>query len=134
MNNDLTAIAVVLDSSGSMAHLTSDTIGNFNSFLKEQKEFPGEALFTLCTFNSTYHLVHDNVKIQSVEDLDLTAYKPQGNTALLDAMGFTIDSLGKKLAAMPEAERPSKILLLTVTDGHENSSKEFTADQIKSMV
>lgn len=131
---NFTSINVIVDASGSMSHLAHDTIGNFNTFLKEQKEFPGEAVFTLCTFNTDYRLPHDFVKIAGVPNLDAKTYIPQGGTALLDAMGTTIDSLGRKLAAMPEEERPSKVIFLIITDGHENSSKRYSAEQIKAMV
>jgi uncharacterized protein YegL len=131
---NFTSINVIIDASGSMGHLATDTIGNFNSFLQEQKAFPGEAVFTLCTFNTDYRLVHDFVKIASVTDLDKSTYRPDGGTALLDAMGTTIDSVGRKLAAMPENERPSKVIFLIITDGHENSSHSYSPEQIKSMV
>ena len=131
---NFTSINVIIDASGSMSHLSHDTIGNFNTFLKEQKEFPGEAAFTLCTFNTDYRLAHDFVKIAGVPNLDAKTYDPQGGTALLDAMGTTIDSIGKKLAALPEEERPSKVIFLIITDGHENSSRRYTAAQIKTMV
>jgi uncharacterized protein YegL len=131
---NFTSINVIIDASGSMGHLTHDTLGSFNTFLKEQKEFPGEAALTLCTFNTDYRLVHDFVKIAGVANLDKQTYRPDGGTALLDAMGTTIDSVGRKLAAMPEEDRPSKVIFLVITDGHENSSHRFTAAQIKSMV
>lgn len=131
---NFTSINVIVDASGSMAGLSHDTIGNFNAFLKEQKEFPGEAVFTLCTFNTDYRLPHDFVKLASVPNLDSKTYVPQGGTALLDAMGTTIDSVGRKLAALPEEERPSKVIFLIITDGHENSSHRYSAAQIKSMV
>lgn len=131
---NFTSINVIVDASGSMAGLTTDTIGNFNTFLKEQKAFPGEAVFTLCTFNTDYRLVHDFVKIAGVPDLDKDTYRPNGGTALLDAMGTTIDSVGRKLAAMPEEERPSKVIFLIITDGHENSSHHYFAPQIRQMV
>lgn len=131
---NFTSINVIIDASGSMSHLTHDTIGNFNTFLKEQKEYPGEAVFTLCTFNTDYRLPHDFVKIAGVPNLDVKSYVPQGGTALLDAMGTTIDSVGRKLAQLPEDERPSKVIFLIITDGHENSSHRYSAAQIKSMV
>lgn len=132
--SNLTSINVILDSSGSMEPLRSDTIGNFNSFVKDQKDVPGEALFSLCTFNTDYNLIHDCVKIHDVPQLTKTAYKTQGSTALLDAMGHTIDEVGKKLAALPEEERPSRVVFLIITDGMENASHRYTASQIKSMV
>lgn len=131
---NLTSINVIIDRSGSMTGLRHDTMGSFNSFLKEQQAFPGEALFTLCTFNDRSTLVHDFVKIASVEGINDTTYRTEGNTALLDAMGTTIDSVGKKLAALPEEERPSKVIFLIITDGEENSSHTYSREQIKSMV
>ena len=131
---NFTSINVIVDASSSMAPLTTDTIGSFNTFLKEQKDFPGEAVFTLCTFNTDYRLVHDFVKIASVQDLDAQTYRPGGWTALLDAMGTTIDSVGRKLASMAEEDRPSKVIFLIITDGEENRSHRYTREQIKSMV
>jgi len=131
---NFTSINVIIDQSGSMGHLTHDTIGSFNTFLKDQKDTPGEAVFTLCTFNTDYRLVHDFVKLGGVPDLDNKTYRPHGGTALLDAMGNTINSVGAKLAAMPEEERPSKVIFLIITDGHENSSHAFTREQVKAMV
>lgn len=131
---NFSSIVVIIDRSGSMSGLANDTIGSFNIFLKEQKDVPGEAAFTLCTFNEDYSLVHDFIKLGTVPDLDAKSYRPSGGTALLDAMGTTIDSVGAKLAAMPEDERPSKVIVLVVTDGQENSSKVFTKEKIKSMV
>jgi len=134
MKSNLTSINVIIDSSGSMSSLATDTIGGFNCFVAEQKLITGEVLFTLCTFNSSYSLIHDAVPLTSISNLDKKAYFPSGGTALLDAMGKTIDSVGAKLAAMPEEDRPSKILFLIVTDGQENSSSTYTAAQVKSMV
>jgi uncharacterized protein YegL len=131
---NFTSINVIIDKSGSMAGLAQDTIGSFNTFVKEQKDVPGEAAFTLCAFNHDYNLIHDFVKLTSVPDLDSKSYRPNGNTALLDALGTTINSVGQKLAAMPEDERPSKVIFLIITDGQENSSSKFSKEQIKSMV
>jgi uncharacterized protein YegL len=134
MKDNFTSINVIIDASGSMSGLRNDTIGSFNTFRKEQSEFPGEATFTLCTFSDYSTLVHDFVKIANVGDLDYTTYRTAGNTALLDAIGSTIDSVGRRLAALPEEERPSKVLFLIITDGCENASRTYTQDQIKSMV
>lgn len=135
MKENFTSINVIIDASGSMRHLTLDTIGSFNSFLKDQKAFPGEAAFTLCTFNTKYTLVHDFVKINNVPDLDATTYVTHGGTALWDAMGTTIEEVGRKLSVMPESERPSKVIFLIITDGEENSSVRFREPaQIKAMV
>ncbi len=131
---NFTSINVIIDRSGSMAGLATDTIGGFNTFLSDQKQIPGEAIFTLCTFNTDYQLVHDSVLLASVPELNETTYKPNGGTALLDAMGTTMDAVGQKLAAMPEEDRPSKVIFLIITDGQENSSHRYSAAQIKEMV
>jgi len=134
MKENFTSINVVIDRSGSMQHLATDTIGGFNQFLKDQKDVPGEAVLTLCTFSTDYSVVHDCLVLADVPELDKTSYKANGGTALLDALGTTINSVGAKLAAMEEDERPSKVIFLVITDGEENSSREFTKEQIKSMV
>ena len=126
MRQNYTHLVLVLDASGSMGKLTSDTIGSFNSFLSDQKALPDEATFTLCTFNDDTKLVHHFEKLASVPDLTNKTYKPNGSTALLDAMGSTIDSVGEKLSSMPESERPSKVLFMVITDGEENVSSRFT--------
>jgi len=131
---NFTAIAVIIDASGSMMGLTLDTIGSFNQFLTEQQALPGEAAFSLCTFNTHNSLMHDFVPLASASQLTTFSYRCNGGTALLDAMGTTIDSLGAKLAAMPEEERPSKVIVLVITDGEENSSHQFTADQVRAKV
>ena len=131
---NLTSINVIIDASGSMQDLTNDTIGSFNAFLEEQRAVPGEAMFTLCTFNTDYRLLHDCVILRNVPNLDPKAYHPNGGTALLDAMGVTMTTVGDKLAAMPEDERPSKVIFLVMTDGEENSSKRYTLPQIQAMV
>lgn len=131
---NFTSINVVLDKSGSMGGLTNDTIGSFNKFIAEQKDVPGEAVFTLCTFADHSTIVHDFVKLATVPDLNTKSYSPGGNTALLDALGSTINHVGAKLAAMPEDERPEKVIFLVITDGEENVSREFKKEQIKSMV
>lgn len=134
MKDNFTSINVIIDASGSMQHLTHDTIGSFNTFLAEQKIVPGEAVFSLCIFSTNYRLVHDFAVLTSVPELTNKVYSPNGGTALLDAMGATIDSVGARLAAMPEEERPSKVIFLIITDGAENSSKRFNADQIRAKV
>jgi hypothetical protein len=122
MKKNFTSINLLLDASGSMASLVNDTIGGVNSFLKEQKELPGEAVVSLCTFNTNATVVYDFLPISKVPLLDKKTYKASGGTALYDAMGLSIDNLGKKLSNMKEEDRPDKVLFLIVSDGEENSS------------
>jgi len=134
MKENLTSINVIIDESGSMFNLSQDTIGSFNTFLEEQKAVDGEALFTLCTFSNSHRLVHDCANLKDVQPLDSTTYRPSGGTALLDALGTTVINVGNKLADMKEEDRPSKVIFLVITDGQENSSREFKREQIKEMV
>ncbi len=134
MKENFTSINVVIDRSGSMQRLTSDTIGGFNQFLADQRDVPGEAVLTLAIFSIDYTLVHDCKVLADISDLDSSTYRAAGGTALLDALGKTINSVGAKLATMEEDERPSKVIFLVITDGEENSSVEFSKEQIKSMV
>lgn len=131
---NFTSINVVIDRSGSMAPLTKDTIGGFNTFLKEQKAVPGDAVLTLATFSDHYTLVHDCVPIANVEELSSKTYVTGGGTALLDAIGKTIHATGAKLSAMKEEDRPSKVIFLVMTDGEENMSKEFIRAKIMEMI
>ena len=133
---NLTEIVAILDRSGSMLSLTKDTIGGFNSFLAEQKKNSGKAKLTLVQFDDKYQIDYDGVDIQSVNDLNEETYRPRGNTALLDAVGKTIITVGERLAKLKEEERPGQVIFLIITDGEENSSKEFTvrakiADMVK---
>jgi len=134
MKENLTSINVLIDQSGSMAGLASDTIGGYNRFLADQKTVPGEALFTLCLFSSDSRLVHDCEPLAGVPDLSDKTYRPSGGTALLDAMGSTIEEVGRKLSEMSEDARPSKVIFLIMTDGQENSSTKYSSAQIKEMV
>ena len=122
MKDNFTAIVAILDASSSMSGLTHETIQGFNTFLADQQALPGEAVLTLAVFSSAgnYRLVHNAAPIQSVKPLTTADYYPSGWTALHDAIARTIDEVGAALAAMPEEERPSKVLFLITTDGEEN--------------
>ena len=128
------AIAVVIDESGSMSRLQADTIGGFNTFLNEQKALPGDAILTLTKFNTQATTVYDCVPLKDVAELSTATYHPSGGTALLDALGMTIDNLGRRLSVMSEEERPSRVVVLVITDGEENSSREYANSKIKEMV
>jgi hypothetical protein len=134
MQTDLTEIAYVLDRSGSMASLASDAIGGFNSFLSSQKQLPGRANFTLVLFDHEYLVPHKGVDIQRVPELNEQSYVPRGQTALLDAVGRTIDELGARLAAMPEAQRPAKVIVAIFTDGFENASRVYTTERLAASI
>jgi len=131
---NFTAIAVVLDRSGSMNAIRDDTIGGFNTFLAQQKEAEGDAVFTLAQFDNEYEVVHDFVDINDVPELDAKTFVPRGGTALLDGIGRTITELGAKLDNMVEEDKPSSVVVVVLTDGEENQSREYTRDQIFEMI
>ena len=134
MKENLTELVFILDRSGSMSALTDDTIGGFNSLIESQKAEEGEAFVTTVLFDDKYELLHDHVNIKDVLPLTRKEYFARGMTALLDAIGRTINTIGERLAKTPEEERPSRVVIAITTDGFENASKEFTKKQIKDMI
>jgi uncharacterized protein YegL len=134
MKENLTQIVFILDRSGSMANLTSDTIGGYNAFLQTQKEQDGEAIVTTVLFDDKYEILHDAIDIKDVEPLTYKDYCARGLTALLDAIGKTINDVGDKLNKMSEEDRPSKVIFVITTDGQENASVEFKRNNIKDMI
>ncbi len=134
MKDNYTHISFVLDRSGSMQSMVNDAIGGFNAFLAEQQAFPGEATFTLAQFDNIYELLYPFANIQDVKPLTKETFVPRGSTALLDAIGKCVNETGKHLAATPEPARPEKVLFVILTDGEENSSREFNHHQINDMI
>lgn len=134
MKKDLTEIVIVLDESGSMSSCKSDTIGGFNEFLSTQKKIKGEANVTLVKFSDYYKVVNDGTALEHVSPLNESNYTPSYSTALLDAVGRTINSVGNRLESLSEDQRPEKVIFAVITDGYENASKEFKREKIFEMV
>jgi hypothetical protein len=126
-----TSIAVILDKSSSMSTVQKATIEGFNSFLTKQKALPGEAKLTLVQFDTIYTVQMVDHPLADVPPLNELTYTPGGMTALIDAVGRGIDELGHKLSAMHEQDRPEKVIFVIITDGEENSSKEYNVDRNK---
>jgi len=114
-----------------MQSIQSDAEGGVNAFILSQTNVPGEALLTLVQFDTEYEFLHRGTPIRKVPKYQLV---PRGMTALLDAVGRAINETGARLAAMPEAERPGLVVFVVMTDGEENSSKEFTKATVKEMI
>lgn len=134
MKDNLTQIVCVLDRSGSMSHLTSDTIGGYNTFIEKQRKDPGEAWVTTVLFDNQYEVLHDAADIKTLPPITGREYYARGMTALYDAVGRTINEVGNKLESLPERERPSKVIAVIITDGLENASKEYGKDRVKEMI
>lgn len=134
VNANLTEILFILDRSGSMKGIAAATRESFNRFVEEQLTEEGEARLSLLLFNRSHDMVLESVPLNDVAPLTRETYVPNGGTALLDAVGLGIDRLGKRLAAMPESERPGTVIVAILTDGEENASQQCTWDEIQSKI
>jgi hypothetical protein len=133
---DYVHIAVILDRTGSMESIRDDTIGGFNAFLQKQQAEPGKATLTLVQFDSQdpYEVVHTFMPLSKVPALTRETFVPRAGTPLLDAIGRGINDLEENLAKMQAKTRPSRVVLVIITDGQENASHEFTKGQIEKMI
>lgn len=134
MKKNYTHISIVLDKSGSMQSCVNDTIGGFNQFLKTQREAKGTATVTLVQFNDYSDVILDMKPLSDIEELSTKNYNPNGNTALLDAIGKTINNVESKINEMPKKSKPEKVIFVVITDGEENASVEFKKPQIMEMI
>lgn len=133
---DRSHITVILDRTGSMRDIREDVIGGFNAFLAQQQAAPDPATFTLVQFDSQdpYEVLHAAAPIAAIPALTPELYVPRASTPLYDAMGRGILDLEASLAAMPEAERPGKVIFVVVTDGQENASREFDRGRVTGLI
>lgn len=128
---DLTDVTLIVDRSGSMLAIRSEAERGVNDFIASQVAVPGELLLSLVQFDTTCEVLHHAVPVANVPRYTL---QPRGNTALLDAIGRSIDETGLRLAAMPEAERPGLVMMVILTDGAENASSTYSYDRIAEMI
>lgn len=134
MKKGLTEIVFILDRSGSMGGLESDTIGGYNSLIDKQKKEEGEAIVSTVLFDDRVEFLHDRISLDKINPMTDKDYYVRGCTALLDAMGMAIHYVKKAQKHMNEEERPEKTLFIITTDGQENSSKKYTYDKVKKMI
>lgn len=128
-----TEIIVILDRSGSMYEIANDAIGGFNSFIESQKAVEGEATVTLVQFDDQYEVVYENIPLMEVKPLTNETFKPRGGTALNDAICKTIGNINRRNFCSV-CHGDTKRIVAILTDGEENSSKEFSADKVKEMI
>lgn len=133
MKKGLTEIVFILDRSGSMSGLESDTIGGYNSMLTKQKSEDGEAIISTVLFDDQVEILHDRKSIDQVKPITDKDYYVRGCTALLDAVGGAIKHIGK-VHKEAKDDRPEKTLFIITTDGMENASRKYTYDKVKKMV
>ena len=134
MKKGLTEIVFILDRSGSMSGLESDTIGGFNSLIKKQRKEECEAVVSTVLFDDTCEVIHDRVPMDKVAKLTEDVYFVRGCTALLDAVGGAIHHIGNIHKYARDEDRPEKTLFIITTDGMENASHRYTYAKVKKMV
>ena len=131
---DMVEVVFILDRSGSMSGMEEDTIGGFNSMLKEQKKESDNIIWSTVLFDHETEVVHDRVPVEKVRDLDEDTYYVRGSTALLDAVGGAIHHIGNVHKYAREEDRPKRTLFVITTDGLENSSVIYSYRKVKQMI
>lgn len=134
MQKNLTELVFILDKSGSMSGLEQDTIGGYNAMLEKQKAVEGEARVTTVLFDNNYELLHDRIDIRAISPITAKDYFVEGSTALLDAIGKTINKIARAQQQTAEEYRAEKVLFVITTDGMENASREYGYAEIKALV
>ena len=134
MKKGLTELVFILDRSGSMSGLESDTIGGFNGMIEKQRKSVGEANVTTVLFDDHYELIHDRFPLEAVSPLTDKDYYARGCTALLDAVGKTICKMINVQKRLPEDRKAEKVIFVITTDGLENASKEYKYGEIRRMI
>ncbi len=127
-------IIYIIDQSGSMSGLEEDVVGGYNAFVKEQRSIKDKkVLMTTVFFSSEHYTRYDAVNVKEVE-LKSKDYSPGGSTALYDAIGDTLTTVSKRLSITPIKDRPCKVIVVIMTDGEENASRNFTDSKVKGMI
>lgn len=134
MRENLTELVFILDRSGSMSGLESDTIGGFNSLIEKQKKEEGNAIVSTVFFDDVCEVIHDRVDIGNVRKLTDEEYYVRGCTALMDAVGGAIHHIGNVHKYARDEDRPAKTLFVITTDGLENASKQYSYPDVKRMI
>lgn len=138
MKKNYTHIAILIDRSGSMNTIKSDVIGGFNQLIEDQKKIDGELSITLVQFDTNLGLQYDTVNdfspLNEVKLLNEKNYVPRGTTPLNDSFARLINETGAKLANISEDNRPEKVLIISITDGMENASTEYTKETLKNLI
>ncbi len=134
MKKNLTEMVFILDKSGSMAGLEADTIGGFNSMIRRQKAQEGEALVSTVLFSYDSAVIHDRVALDKIQPMTEREYFVGGGTALIDAIGGAIHHIGNVHKYAREEDRPEHTIFVITTDGMENASRRYTAQQVKDMI
>jgi len=130
----ISEIAFILDRSGSMESVRQAAIDGFNEFLRDQQAAPGTVRLTLVLFDTEFLTIHDAVPVAEILPIDDDTFVPRGATALLDAIGDTIDRLGSRFSSTPDDRKPGHVVVAILTDGEENSSARYTWQDIATRI
>ena len=134
MKNNITELVFILDKSGSMAGLESDTIGGFNAMIEKQKKLDGKCYVSTVLFSNAAEVIHDRVDINEVKPLTEKEYSTYGCTALLDALGGAIHHIGNVHKYARVEDVPEHTMFVITTDGMENASRRYDSDKVKKMI
>ena len=134
MKKNLTELVFILDRSGSMSGLESDTIGGFNSMIEKQKKQDGECIVSTVLFNNDSQVIHDRVPLDKIEPMTERDYYVSGCTALIDAIGGAIHHIGNVHKYARKEDVPENTIFIITTDGYENASYRYSSDKVKRMI
>ena len=134
VKNNITEVVFIMDKSGSMHGLEADTIGGFNSLIEKQKQTEGKVLISAVLFNQDVNTIYDRIALDKIKTMTDKEYYVGGSTALLDAVGDTINHITAMQKSADKSDCPDKTLIVIMTDGMENSSKEYSYTKIKQMI
>ena len=134
MKTNTTELVFILDKSGSMSGLETDTIGGYNAMLKKQQEEQGEAIVTTVLFDDNYEILHDRTNIKGIKPITEKEYYVGGYTALIDAIGKTINKIVNATRHTANEHQADKVIFVITTDGMENASREYTHQKVKEMI
>lgn len=134
MKNNITELVFILDRSGSMSGLESDTIGGFNAMIEKQKKQEGECYVSTVLFDNVCEVLHDRVKLENIEKMTDSDYTVRGCTALIDAIGGAIHHIGNIHKYARKEDVPEHTMFVITTDGMENASHIYSSDQVKKKI
>lgn len=134
VNNNITELVFIIDRSGSMGGLESDTIGGFNSLVEKQKKQSGECFVTTVLFDNVVETIHDRIELKDVQKLSEEEYYVRGCTALTDAVGESVEHIEKIHRYVRAEDVPEHTMFVIITDGMENASHRYSGRQVKKMI